>query len=134
MYSIYISYLEISLIYNIHYICRSNKKSLTRGVVSERMYKDDIKRSIISLEICCMSWLYEFLAVLSALLTPLLHEYGIPNLHMIDAIIMSIIIPFSHIMNDEDTKQVIFEENWYQGIRYLLGLHRKQVSLVNNKD
>ena len=75
-----------------------------------------------------MSWLYEFLAIASAMLTPLLHEFGIPNLHMLDAIIMSIVIPLSHLMNDEDTKQVIFEENWYQGIRHLLGLHWKQVS------
>ena len=81
-----------------------------------------------------MSWLYEFLAIASAMFTPLLHEYGIPNLHMLDAIIMSIVIPFSHLMNDEDTKEVILEENWYQGIRYLLGIHRKQVLENKNKD
>ena len=102
--------------------------------MSEKKYMEDNKRSIISLEICCMSWLYEFLAIASAMFTPLLHEYGIPNLHMLDAIIMSIVIPFSHLMNDEDTKEVIFEENWYQGIRYLLGIHRKQVSENKNKD
>ena len=81
-----------------------------------------------------MSWLYEFLAVASTLFSPLLHNYGIPNVHMLDAIIMSIIIPLTHLMNDEDTKQVILVENWYQGIRHLLGLHRKQVSENKNKD
>ena len=78
-----------------------------------------------------MSWLYEFFAILSAALTPMLHEYGIPNLHLIDAIIMSIVIPLTHLLNDEDTKQVILEENWYQGLRHLLGLHVKQATTNN---
>lgn len=118
----------------ISYISRSNEESLARGVVSEQKYNDDKKRSIISLEICCMSWLYEFLAVVSAALTPLLHEYGIPNLHMIDAIIMSIVIPLTHLLNDEDTKEIIFEENWYQGIRYLFGLRMKKSPENNDQD
>ena len=93
----------------------------------------DKKRSIISLEICCMSWLYEFLAILSALLTPMLHEYGVPNLHLFDAVIMSIVIPLTHLLNDEDTKQVILEENWYQGIRHLLGIHVKPATANNGQ-
>ena len=105
---------------------------MTRGVLSENMYKEDKKRSIISLELCCMSWLYEFLAILSAILTPFLHEFGIPNLHMFDAVIMFIVIPLTHLLNDEDTKQIILEENWYQGIRHLFGLYVKQNP--NNND
>ena len=113
-------------------ISRSNKDSFVRGVVSENNYMKDKKRSIISLEICCMSWMYEFFAIISAALTPMLHEYGVPNLHLIDAVIMSIVIPLTHLLNDEDTKQVILEENWYQGIRHLLGLHVKQ-DTTNNR-
>ena len=126
--------LENTSVITISYISRSNEESLARGVVSEQKYYDDKKRSIISLEICCMSWLYEFLAVVSAALTPLLHEYGIPNLHMIDAIIMSIVIPLTHLLNDEDTKEIIFEENWYQGIKYLFGLRMKKVSENNDQE
>ena len=114
-------------------ISRSNKDSFVRGIVSENNYMKDKKRSIISLEICCMSWLYEFLAILSALLTPMLHEYGVPNLHLFDAVIMSIVIPLTHLLNDEDTKQVILEENWYQGIRHLLGIHVKPATANNGQ-
>ena len=97
-----------------------------RGIVSQNTHTKDKKRSVISLEICCMSWMYEFFAIISAALTPMLHEYGVPNLHLIDAIIMSIVIPLPHLLNDEDTKQVILEENWYQGIRYMLGMYTAQ--------
>ena len=122
---------QIQIVYLL--FSRSNKDSFVRGVVSENNYMKDKKRSIISLEICCMSWLYEFLAILSALLTPMLHEYGVPNLHLFDAVIMSIVIPLTHLLNDEDTKQVILEENWYQGIRHLLGIHVKPATANNGQ-
>ena len=79
-----------------------------------------------------MSWLYEYFAILSAILAPMLHELGIPNYYMVDAIITFLIIPLTHLLNDEDTKQIILEENWYQGIRHLLGLHVIQ-DTTNNR-
>ena len=74
-----------------------------------------------------MGWLYELISIGSALITPFLHYIGIPNPHFIDAIIMFLIIPFLHLMNDEDTKTIIFEENWYQGIRHMLGIYNEKV-------
>ena len=72
---------------------------------------------------CFMAWMYELIAILSAFSTPYLHNLGIPNLHYPDAIIIFVVIPFVHLMNDEDTKIVILEENWYQGIRHMLGIY-----------
>ena len=72
---------------------------------------------------CFMGWLLELSAMISAWLTPILHNYGVPNLHLTDAIIMFLVIPFCHIMNDEETKGVISEEGWYQGIRHMLGIY-----------
>ena len=72
---------------------------------------------------CLMAWLYELIATLSAVTTPYLQKLGIPNLHFPDAIIMFVVIPFTHLMNDEDTKEIILEKNWYQGVRHMLGLH-----------
>ena len=70
-----------------------------------------------------MSWLYEILAIFSTSLTPLLHQLGIPNLYLPDAILMSVAIPFANLMNDEETKGIISEESWYQGLRYMLGVY-----------
>ena len=74
-----------------------------------------------------MGWLYELLSIGSALITPFLQKHGVTNVHFIDAIIMFLVIPFLHLMNDEDTKGIIFEENWYQGIRHMLGIYNEKV-------
>ena len=76
---------------------------------------------------CFMAWVYELIATLFAILSPYLHKQGIPNLYYPDAITMFVVIPFVHIMNDEDTKIIVFEENWYQGLRHMLGIHTSQV-------
>ena len=72
---------------------------------------------------CFMAWMYELLATLSAGLSPYLHKLGVPNLYYPDAIIMFVVIPFVYLMNDEDTKTIILEKNWYQGLRNVLGLY-----------
>ena len=72
---------------------------------------------------CCMGWMYEFVAILSGILTPFLHKLGIHNMYYPDAIVMFVVIPFVHLMNDEDTKIIILQRNWYQGLRHMLGMH-----------
>ena len=74
-----------------------------------------------------MGYLYELISIGSAVMTPYLHKLGIHNIHFIDAIVMFLVIPFLHLMNDEDTKTIICEENWYQGIRYMLGIYKEKV-------
>ena len=75
---------------------------------------------------CCMAWLYELVATLTAATTPLLQKLEIPNLHYPDAIISFVVMPLVYLMNDEDTKTIILEENWYQGLRHVVGLYTKQ--------
>jgi hypothetical protein len=96
-------------------------------VLTEKAYIVGKKRSLISLQMCMMAWMYELIATLSLVSTPYLHTYGIPNLHYPDAIVIFVVIPFVHLMNDEDTKIIILEENWYQGLRHMLGIHASQV-------
>ena len=100
---------------------RSNDASFARGVLSLQAYNRGEKRSLISLQMCFMRWLYEVLATFTTLVTPLLHQLGILDASVIyfpDAILMSVAIPFANLMNDEETKGIISEENWYQGLRY----------------
>ena len=72
---------------------------------------------------CFMGWLCESIATLFAILTPLLHQFKIPNLHVIDCTMMFILIPFLHLLNDEETNGIITDENWYQGMRNLLRIY-----------
>jgi hypothetical protein len=105
------------------YFFRSNEDSFLRGVVSEGSYNNGNKRRLVSLKICFMSWMYEFIGVVFTLFAPPLKDLGFYYLYFPDAILMFVIIPSIHIMNDEDTKA---EEGWIQGIRYMLKI-RNQV-------
>ena len=58
-------------------------------------------------------------------LTPLIRDVGVPNVYLPDAIIMFVVIPVVHLMNDEETKQVIYERNWYQGFRHMFGFQNQ---------
>ena len=73
---------------------------------------------------CIMTMIYEFISNIFVLIAPVLKfRYGLPNTYFIDPISMFVIIPFLQLMNDEDTKEIIFDENWFQAIKYILGIY-----------
>ena len=72
-----------------------------------------------------MSWLYEFVGVVFTILTPLIQEYGGFNVYFVDAILMFVVLPAQYLMNDEDIKTVITQDGWIQGLKKMLGWHKK---------
>ena len=111
----------------IYFYFRHDDHSFSRGVLSEEQYERGKKRSIISLKLCFIGWLYELTAVASAVLTPFIKAIGVPNVYLVDAVIMFVVIPLVHLMNDEGTKAIIYEQNWYQGMRHMLGLYNEPI-------
>ena len=74
---------------------------------------------------CIISWLIEIFGTLCHVMFILLiNHIGIAGIHYIEAITMFIVIPFVHLMNDEDTKAIIADEGWYAGLKFMLGLQR----------
>ena len=104
------------------FIFRSHDDSFARGILNTESYDYGIKRRMVSLKICFVSWLLEFAGVLLTLLTPFLRGLGFHYLYYFDAVLMFIVIPFIHLMNDEDTKSIITENGWRKGIQYMLGI------------
>ena len=125
--SIFRSSLIVFIVLNVQLFSlnRSEEDSFSRGILSEASFIQGKKRRLVNLKMCFTGWLIEALATLSAILTPFLHNLGLHNLHFPDVIIMSVVIPFVHLINDEDTKAIIAEENWYQGIRHMLGIYKQ---------
>ena len=111
------------------YFSRSNEDSFVRGIVSEATFDNGNKRRVVSLKICSMTCVYELIGVVFSVLTPYLNDLGVYHLYFPDAILIFVIIPFIHIMNDEDTRAIIAVEGWIQGIRYMLNI-RNQVEPV----
>ena len=70
-----------------------------------------------------MSSMFELLAVVSSLSISMLIHLGLRYTYYPDAVVMFVIVPTVHILNDEDTKYVIYRKGWYQGIRHMLGIY-----------
>ena len=71
-----------------------------------------------------ISWMIELSSTLCFVSFTFLHSFGLDSIHYIDCIIMTVMIPMAYLMNDEETKGIIVEENWYQGLRYMLGKYK----------
>ena len=68
--------------------------------------------------------IYELICNLFILISPLLkYKYGWTNTSFTDPVSMFVILPFLHLMNDEDTKEIIYDENWFQAIKFILGIY-----------
>ena len=105
---------------------RSHDDSYARGVLTDDQYEEGKKRSLISMKMCFWGWLYDFIALFSNVFSTLLRDnFNIPNIHIPDAMVSFVMIPFLHLMNDEETKLIIFLENWFEGIKYVFGLREK---------
>ena len=106
---------------------RSNEKNFVLGVLSETSYNNGNKRRLVSLKICITSWLYELIGMLFTMLTPTLLSFGWRYFQYPDAILMFLAIPVIHLINDEDTKTIILEEGWIQGLKSLLKIRNRVV-------
>ena len=110
---------------NYLWIYRDANASRLTGVVSEENYANGQRRTMISLNICFSSWLFELLGTVITLLSPTLQALGIRYYYYFDAIIMFLVIPFCHLMNDEATKGVVLQSGWYQGFRHMAGFQNQ---------
>ena len=108
------------LFYNI-LTHRSNDEGHLNGALSDESYERGNKRSLVSLKVCIITWLVEFSSTFSFVAYTSLKSFGYRKLHYPDCILTFLIIPLVYLINDEETRGVIAEENWYQGFRYILG-------------
>ena len=90
---------------------------------------------------CVMTMAYEFISNIFVLIAPIFKfRYGLANTYFTDPVSMFVIIPFLQLMNDDATKEIIFDENWYQGVKFILGLYVpsstesiRQVQVIRNR-
>ena len=102
---------------------RNTDDSFLKGVLTEETYEYGNARAMVSLKICFLSWLYEFIGTIVTTVSPnLVVSFGLQHwVHFIDCIMVFLFIPFFHLLNDEETKGVIVERGWFQGLRQMAG-------------
>ena len=100
---------------------RNTDDSFLKGVLTEETYEYGNSRTMVSLKICFLSWLYELIGTIITAVSPKLISLGLRHIYFIDSLIMFLVIPFCHLMNDEETKGVIVERGWFQGLKQMAG-------------
>ena len=100
---------------------RNADDSFLKGVLTEETYEYGNSRTMVSLKICFLSWLYEFIGTIVTAVSPKLISFGLRHIYFIDSLIMFLVIPFCHLMNDEKTKGVIVERGWFRGLKQMVG-------------
>ena len=74
---------------------------------------------------CFWGWLYEVLDyIFVAIGSILIHKYGFTNTYFCDVVMMFVVIPFLQILNDDDTKDIIYQESWLHGIKFMFGMYK----------
>ena len=68
--------------------------------------------------------IYELICNIFVLISPVLkYKYGWANTSFADPVSMFVIIPFLQLMNDDEAKEIIFDENWFQAVKFILGIY-----------
>ena len=114
-------YIETSSLY------RQADESFVKGVLTAETYDHGKTRTMVSLKLCFLSWLYELFGTAVTVLSPTLHSIGIRYYYYVDAIIMFLVIPFCHLMNDDETKATIVERGWYHGVKFMVGFKDNRI-------
>ena len=52
---------------------------------------------------------------------PLLKMLWIPNIYLADAVMVFVVVPIVHLLNDEKTKEIFVEGNYYKALRHMIG-------------
>ena len=107
---------------------RSDKRQLEIGVYNNEQYHRSRKRSIISLQMCFLGFLIEimdniFIVIIESILK---YKYGFSNTYLCDVVLMFVMTPFLLFLNDEDTKEIIDQEGWIQGLKFMLEIYKPQ--------
>ena len=101
---------------------RNDDEKYSLRVINKMKHDYRNTRRVISLKICFIGWFLELIGLLFIGMAPYLYELRLSNPHYPNAIIMFIVIPFLHLMNDEDIKSAIYDNGWYNGIKQMVTL------------
>ena len=88
---------------------------------------------------CFLGFLIEimdniFIVVMESVLK---YKYGFSNTYLCDVVLMFVMTPFLLFLNDEDTKEIIDQEGWIQGLKFMLEIYKPQAeenTQINRKE
>ena len=64
-----------------------------------------------------------FIVIIESILK---YKYGFSNTYLCDVVLLFVVTPFLLFLNDDDTKEIIDQEGWLQGLMFMSGLYKAQ--------
>ena len=52
------------------------------------------------------------------------YKYGFSNTYLCDVVLLFVVTPLLLFLNDDDTKEIIDQEGWHQGLKFMLGMYK----------
>ena len=92
-----------------------------KGILPKKNHHYREKRIMLSFKICFIGMLCELAGGVITMAYPLLKMLGIPNLYIADPIMVFVVVPMVHLVNDDETKEIIVEGNYYKSLRHMIG-------------
>ena len=105
-------------------------ESFSKGVYNIKSYNEYEERRMTSLRVCFIGWLFDLFIItvsgISMIVKKLggLYFYPFGEFFVVGARFIG--VPFIHLLNDEDTKNIITTEGWTKGIMHSLGYYKVQ--------
>ena len=82
-----------------------------------------------SLSVCFIGWIFDLFIIILTFISMIAKKLGGLYFYPFGEFVIVgsrfIVVPFIHLLNDEDTKTIIITENWIQGIKHSLGYYKK---------
>ena len=64
-----------------------------------------------------------FIVIIESILK---YKYGFSNTYLCDVVLLFVVTPFLLFLNDDDTKEIIDQEGWLQGLKFMSGIYKAQ--------
>ena len=107
------------LIHEIIFI-RSDADSFRKGIINEqKLYRLETRR-LVSMKVCGIGLLMEFIGGFFRMLNPVLRIIGLKYSfipHLLDALMVFVVVPVIHLLNDESTKTFLVQKEYYKALK-----------------
>ena len=92
-----------------------------KGILPKDNHHYTEKRILLSFKICCIGLFCELVGGLITMAYPLLKMLWISNIYLADAVMVFVVVPMVHLLNDGKAKEIFVEGNYYKALRHMIG-------------
>ena len=104
---------------------RSDAENLFKRITSRKRHNELATRRMVSMNVCGIGLLCDFIGGIFRMLSPTLRMLGmnysfLPEIF--DALMIFVVVPLAHLLNEEDTKTLLAEKKYNHAFKKVFSL------------